>query len=179
MKAPIYILFMMLIGSFATPTLAGGGDGNSSPTTGAVSTTTSEINTINSVSQPLGGIIQVNNGYGINNTPNCGSGCAYINVRVAPTNNGNQSGVEGTAGVVWQFGSAEAAQSYSIRLNSELQKYKTEQEIIDYLSRQLADALEKNQFDRARIIAITLAPKLGYSSYKDLLNTVTNGRVKE
>lgn len=167
------LVFMALMQ--ATPSLAGGGDGSSQ----SVNTTNIIPTEINGVGQPFGGIIQVNNGSS-NTSAGCGGGCAYLNIRAAPTTNGinTGTGLEGSAGVVWQFGSAEAAQSQAIRLASELQKYKTEQEIIDYLSRQLAEALESNRLDRARIIAITLAPKLGYSDYRLLLRTVTSGRVQ-
>ena len=177
MQTLTYGLSVAILASvLATPSWAGG-DGTLSSPTSTVNTVPTEVNSVSGISQPLGGIIQVNNGS--TGAPNCGGGCAYINVRVAPTTGGSASGVEGTAGVVWQFGSAEAAQSQAIRLNSELQKYKTEQEIVDYLSRQLADALEKNQLDRARIVAIVLAPKIGSPDYRALLKTVTNGRIQE
>jgi hypothetical protein len=176
MKTVIQGCFLALLALMYPPlVLAGGGDGSNSP----ISTNILSPEIIGG-SQPFGGIIQVNNGYGNPGSTSCGGGCAYLNIRASPTTNGAgaTNNIEGSAGVVWQFGSTEAAQSQAIRLTSELQKYKTEQEIIEYLSRQLADALENNRLDRARIIAITLAPKIGYSDYRVLLKTVTNGRVQ-
>jgi hypothetical protein len=176
MKILIRLQFTVLMTlMYVSPSLAGG-DG-SSP---SINTTNIIPTEVNGVSQPLSGIIQVNNGSSAG-VGGCGGGCAYFNIRAVPgtTGVGATTLIEGSTGFVWQFGSAEAAQSQAIRLSSELQKYKTEQEIIDYLSRQLADALESNRLDRARIIAITLAPKIGYSNYQLLLRTITSGRVQE
>jgi hypothetical protein len=176
MKILIRLQFMVLMMlMYMSPSLAGGGDGSSS----SINTTNIIPTEVNGISQPLSSIIQVNNGSA--GVGGCGGGCAYFNIRAVPstTGFGATTLIEGSTGFVWQFGSAEAAQSQAIRLTSELQKYKTEQEIIDYLSRQLADALESNRLDRARIIAITLAPKIGYSNYRLLLRTITSGRVQE
>ena len=120
------------------------------------------------------GSIQVN-GYSGQNVPNCVGGCIYTNVRVAPNIYGART-VEGTVGLVWQFSSPEAAQGRSIELTATLQKYRAEQEIINSLNIQLAEALENGKFDRARIIAISLAPKLGYADYRVFLQKVTGGK---
>ena len=58
------------------------------------------------------------------------------------------------------------------RLMIEIQKYKTEQEVIMALSGQLADAIETGKYQRANIIAIVLAPKLGKTHYQLLQEAV-------
>ena len=54
-----------------------------------------------------------------------------------------------------------------------MQKYRTEHEIKLALSEKLAEALENGKTERATIIAMNLAPMLGYKDYQSLLKAVS------
>jgi hypothetical protein len=118
------------------------------------------------------GIVQVGNGNwaGSSNlsTPNCPTGCIYVQGRSYPSATGTPNW-EATAGVLFQLGSPDNGNAEISRLNLELQKYKTKNELIAGLSRELSDAIESNKMPRARLIAIILAPEIGYKRYEDLL----------
>jgi hypothetical protein len=172
------IVFPLTIIFTTHSTLAGAGEVSiptTTPTVIPANNITPIESTTTQVNQPYGGIVQFN-GYSNPSIPNCSSSCTYLNLRVLPSNNGASQAFEGTIGFIFQNNFTEKYQAESIKLTSELQKYRVEHEIIDYLSRQLADALENNKFDRARIIAINLAPKLGYSDYRIYLQKITSGK---
>jgi hypothetical protein len=62
------------------------------------------------------------------------------------------------------------------RLNGEMHKYTTENQIKLALSEKLADALENGKMERATIIAMNLAPLLRYKNYKLLLKAVASSK---
>jgi hypothetical protein len=163
------ILLSIIITSISsTPSWAGGGDST------AILPTTSISPIENAGTQ----INQFNSGSFSNLTiPNCAGGCAYSTIRLAPGSSATPQNIEAVVGVTWQFNSPELAQNQVNRTIAELQKYKTEYEIIDALSIQLANAIENSQFERARIIAIVLAPKVGYPDYRLYLQKITNGKL--
>ena len=77
------------------------------------------------------------------------------------------------AGVTWQLGSNDGGAAELNRLNGEMTKYRTEHEIKLALSEKLAEALENGKIQRATIIAMNLAPMLGYKNHQSLLNAVS------
>ncbi|MEI6332676.1 MAG: hypothetical protein WCP16_25825 [Pseudanabaena sp. ELA645] len=98
------------------------------------------------------------------NYPSCNGTCGFGIVRSSPSNgnNGNSGNqYEAVLGFIHSFNSPDQTNADTNRLMIEIQKYKTEQEVIIALSSQLADAIETGKYQRANIIAIVLAPKLG------------------
>jgi len=98
------------------------------------------------------------------NYPNCNGTCAFGIMRTSPSNgnNGNFGNqYEAVLGIIHSFNSPDQINADTNRLMVSIQQYKTEQEIIIALSGQLADAIETGKYQRANIIAIVLAPKLG------------------
>lgn len=63
-----------------------------------------------------------------------------------------------------------------VKAKTRLQIYVFKQRLTERLSVQLADALEKKQDSRARLIAMQLAPKFGFKDYKAFLAEVTSGK---
>jgi hypothetical protein len=124
------------------------------------------------------GVVQLSNLNGFSNlaTPTCPVGCIYFQGRMSPSASG-VSNWEASGGVVFPFGSSDS-NAESNRLNVEIQKYRTENETIAGLSRELSDAIENNKMVRARLIAINLAPKLGYKNYEQLLFEMSKQTVR-
>ena len=118
------------------------------------------------------GIIQFNNSGASNLTyPNCNGACAFAIGHVVPLSNGT-TGLEAIAGVIWQFNSPEKIQAQSNRLLAKAESERLEQESTVSLASKLADALETDRKERANLLAIILAKRLGYSNYLELLQNV-------
>jgi hypothetical protein len=113
------------------------------------------------------GLLPFNGSFPSSSTPQiCHSGCFYTQGRILDRQ------VEAIVGVIFQFGSPDGNQGEAVKILSQTQQHRSEQEITNLLSQQLADAIERKQFERSRLIAITLAPRLGYKNYRDLLKDV-------
>jgi hypothetical protein len=107
--------------------------------------------------------------------PNCNSGCTYAVARVSPSTYGSSApNLEVMVGVTLTFGASDGGAAELNRLNGEMNKYRTEHEIRLALSEKLAAAIEEGKIERARIIAMNLAPMLGYKDYRLLLAEVSN-----
>ena len=76
-------------------------------------------------------------------------------------------------GIILPIGSNDGGAGEQNRLRVEMEKYRTEHEIRIALSEKLADALENRRMERATIIAMNLAPLLGYKDYHLLLKDVS------
>ena len=107
----------------------------------------------------------VNSNTGVLNYPNCSSSCFFGILRTTPNTN-NFSGtisnqLEAVIGVIIAIDSPERTNSETNRMVVEIQKSKNEYEIKLALSEKLADAIELGKMERAKIIAMLLAPLLG------------------
>ena len=187
--------------SFAVATdsaFAGGGlVDNSIPTTNPIPTATGD----NATSQiPTGGIIPNSlipstlNNSGNNNynqqsggnqfnsysptltPPNCNGGCFFAITKASPTTSGSGANLEAMIGVNIPFGSTDGGAAERDRLRVEMEKYRSEHDIRLALSEKLAEALENGKMERATIIAMNLAPMLGYKDYQLLLKAVSSSK---
>jgi hypothetical protein len=117
------------------------------------------------------GIVQqFNNGFNSLSQPNCRSKiCLFTLIR----NSSNRT--EFLGGAVWQLGgSYEDTQAESQKLLAIAQKEKLDQESTVILIEKLAEAIETKKMERAKLYAISLAKKLGYTDYRQLLNDINN-----
>lgn len=186
--APV-IIGLLAFAVTTYPALAGGGTGeNPTPADSSMQTTTSSITP--SSSTPLGlsnsvtqvnqqsGIVQVANWGGSSNLtpPSCNGGCFFAVTRATPATYGSGANVEAVVGVTIPLGSTDGGAAELNRLNGEMQKYRTEHEVKLALSEKLADALENGKMERATIIAMNLAPMLGYKDYQLLLKAVSSSK---
>jgi hypothetical protein len=137
------------------------------------SSTPSTLNgSVNQFNQQSGGI-QVN-GYASTLTPpNCNGGCFFAITRASPATYGSGANLEAVVGVTIPLGSTDGGMGEVNRLNAKMQKYRTEHEIKLALSEKLAEALENGKMERATIIAMNLAPMMGYKDYQSLLKAVS------
>ena len=106
----------------------------------------------------------VNSNVGALNYPNCSSSCFFGIVRTSPINNFNgtiSNQLEAVIGFVISLDSPEKANAETNRLLVEIQKNRSEYEILEALGLKLSDAIEEGKLERANIIAIILAPRLG------------------
>ena len=109
-------------------------------------------------------VANVNSNIGALNYPNCSSSCFFGILRT--TSNSNLSGtignqLEAVIGVIIAIDSPERANSETNRMIVEIQKSKNEYEIKLALGEKLADAIELGKMERAKIVAMLLAPLLG------------------
>jgi hypothetical protein len=171
---------------FIDKALSGGGDTTQTTTTGDSSVASPTIQNSTSTTTPPTALIQTgtNNYANVNsqstgtlNYPNCNGTCAFGIMRTSPSNgnNGNFGNqYEAVIGFIHSFNSPDQTNADTNRLMIEIQKYKTEQEVIIALSGQLADAIETGKYQRANIIAIVLAPKLGKTHIQLLAEIFAN-----
>jgi len=100
--------------------------------------------------------------------PSCSGACVFAITRVSPSGNGGNS-LEAVAGIIYQFSSPENTQAESQRLLAIAQKDRLDQESTITLAEKLSDAIESGRKERANVIAIILARKLGYRDHHQLL----------
>ena len=152
----------------STPPITTGG--TIIPSTSTPSTLNSSLNQFN---QQSGGI-QVN-GYASSTLtpPSCNGGCFFAITRASPATYGAGSNLEAVVGITIPLSSTDGGMGEVNRLNAEMQKYRTEHEIKLALSEKLAEALENGRTERATIIAMNLAPMLGYKNHQSLLKAVS------
>ena len=120
----------------------------------------------------------VNSSNGALNYPNCSGTCAFAILRTSPSNNlnGNISNqIEAVIGVIIALDSPEKSNAETNRLMVEIQKQRSEFEIMQSLGEKLADAVEAGLIERANIISMMLAPRLG-KTYTQLLTEVRSKR---
>jgi hypothetical protein len=167
----IYPLAILL----TTPSAIAGGDGTSSPTNTPSSVITTDPNNSFTQVNQQSGIVQVANWNGSSNLapPTCTGGCFFAVTRVTPTTYGSGHNTEALIGITLPIGSNDNGIGEVNRVNAEMQKYRTEHEAKLALSEKLSEALENCKTERARIIALLLAPMLGYKDYQVLLTTVS------
>jgi hypothetical protein len=179
----------------ALPALSGGiGDASSTstiPTGGTLIQVASPIAVPASVNTPINSTIststapiaaqynqsglQVN--YSASSTlspPSCNGGCVFAVTRASPTTTGSGANIEAMVGITMSLGTNDGGVSELNRLNGEMHKYTTENQVKLALSEKLAEALENGKMERATIIAMNLAPMLGYKDYRWLLRAVSN-----
>ena len=116
----------------------------------------------------------VNSNTGALNYPNCSSSCFFGILRTTPNNNlsgtiSNQ--LEAVIGVIIAIDSPERANSETNRMVVEIQKSRNEYEIKLALGEKLADAIELGKMERAKIVAMLLAPLLG-KTHTQLLSEI-------
>ena len=105
----------------------------------------------------------VNSNVGALNYPNCSS-CFFGILRTTPNNNPSgtiSNQLEAVIGVIIAIDSPERANSETNRMVVEIQKSKNEYEVKLALGEKLADAIELGKMERAKIVAMLLAPLLG------------------
>jgi hypothetical protein len=124
------------------------------------------------------GLVQVSN-WGSSSSltpPSCNGGCFFAVTRAASTTYGSGHNLEAMVGVNIPLGSNDGGAAEINRLRGEMEKYRTEHEIKLALSEKLAEALENGKTERATIIAMNLAPMLGYKDYQSLLKAVSTSK---
>jgi hypothetical protein len=117
-----------------------------------------------------GVIQQFNNGLNSLSQPNCSSPvCLFSFVR------NSTQGTEILGGAIWQLGSSPSdTQAEAQKLLAIAQKEKIDQESTLILTDKLAEAIEAKKMERAKLYAISLAKRLGYSDYRQLLKEISN-----
>ena len=95
--------------------------------------------------------------------------CGYLMHRITPY------GSETDAGIFFQLGgSSEDTQAESQKLLAIAQKEKLDQESTVILIEKLAEAIETKKMERAKLYAMSLAKRLGYTDYRQLLNDINS-----
>jgi hypothetical protein len=167
------IIGLLSLAATANSALAGGAD-SSTPT--AISTPTTPITSTSiAPAQFNQSGVQVNySGSSTLSPPSCNGGCVFAVTRASPTNTGSGANIEAMVGITMSLGSNDGGASEINRINGEMHKYTTENQIKMALSEKLAEALENGKMERATIIAMNLAPLLGYKDYRWLLMAVSS-----
>lgn len=115
-----------------------------------------------------GVVQQFNNGVNSFSQPNCNTKiCLFTFIR------NSSQGTEFLSGAVWQLGgSPNDTQAETQKLLAIAQKERLDQESTLILTEKLAEAIETNKMERAKLYAISLAKRLGYVDYRQLLEDI-------
>jgi hypothetical protein len=192
-SAALGVVFGLLtFAVIAHPALAGGGgdtstptvvsNDTSTPTTTPTSTLTTTPTTSTTSTSSITPTTQYNqSGLNVNwsgsstlTPPSCNGGCVFAVTRASPTTSGSGTNLEAMLGVTIPIGSNDSGVGEVNRVNAEMLKYRTQHEIKLALSEKLAEALENGKMERAKVLAMNLAPLLGYKDYQSLLISVSS-----
>ena len=110
--------------------------------------------------------------------PSCNTGCAFAVTRVSPSSYGTSPNLELLVGVTVPFGSTDGGMAELNRINGEMQRFRTEHDTRLSLSRELSEALRNGDMAKAKLLAMDLAPMLGYKTYQSLLAELSNSQPK-
>lgn len=95
--------------------------------------------------------------------------CGFVMHRTTPYGN------ETDAGIIFQLGdSPETIQAEAQKLLAMAQKEKLDQESTVILIEKLAEAIETKKMEKAKLYAMVLAKRLGYTDYRQLLNDINS-----
>jgi hypothetical protein len=179
--APLALTLTLTLTTY--PAFAESTDHSPTPAASSNQTTPETTTPISSTPAPSIAPLQVNQQSLISNwsgsaltPPNCNGGCIYAVTRLAPATYGSGTNVEAIIGFTVPIGSNDGGIGEVNRLNAETQKRRSEHDMKIVLSEKLADAIESGKMDRAKIIAMNLAPLLGYKDYQLLLDTFSTPR---
>jgi hypothetical protein len=177
----IAIMGLVAFATTAHPVFAGGGPSDGSITTTQL-TPISTSSTISTSTVPAqynqsGSGLQVNySGSSTLSPPSCNGGCVFAVTRASPTNTGSGANIEAMVGITMSLNPSDSGVGELNKLNGEMAKYRSEHEVKLALSEKLAEALESGKMERATIIAMNLAPMLGYKDYQLLLKAVSSSK---
>ena len=170
----------LILLSIANPVLAGGGDGT---TPAAATPPTAEpapsgTSGSNNLATPVQVSQQSYNWSGSSSLvpPNCSTACGFVVARMSPSNFGASTNFEAIVGVTIPFGSTDGGVGELNRINGEAQRFRTEHDTKLALSRELAEALRNGDKPKAILIAMDLAPMLGYKTYQLLLKELSDSQ---
>lgn len=159
---------LLALAATANSALAGGGDITAVSPTPSTAPIAAQFNQSG---------VQVNySGSSTLSPPSCNGGCVFAVTRASPANTGSGANIEAMVGITMSLGSNDGGAAELNRLNGEMHKYTTENQIKLALSEKLAEALENGKMERATIIAMNLAPMLGYKDYQLLLKAVASSK---
>ncbi|WP_071190761.1 hypothetical protein [Trichormus sp. NMC-1] len=122
-----------------------------------------------------GDIRKFNDGFNSLSPPCNSKICLFTLIRKSSQNSSQNSSqqIEVLGGAVWQLGgSHEDTKAEAEKLRAITDKEKFEQESTLILTEKLAAAIEHNEIERAKLYAISLAKKLGYTDYHLLLKEI-------
>jgi hypothetical protein len=109
-------------------------------------------------------------------SPPCNSKiCLFTLIRKSSRNSLQNSSqeTEVLGGAVWQLGgSHEDTKAEADKLRAINDKEKVDQDFTLSLTEKLAEAIEHNEIERAKLYAISLAKRLGYADYHLLLKEI-------
>jgi hypothetical protein len=183
---------LLTFAAIAHPALAGGGGDTSTPTvvstdtstltttptstlTTTPTTSTTSTSSITPTTQYNQSGLNVNwSGSSTLTPPSCNGGCVFAVTRASPTTSGSGTNLEAMLGITIPIGSNDSGVGEVNRVNAEMLKYRTQHEIKLALSEKLAEALENGKTERAKVLAMNLAPLLGYKDYQSLLISVSS-----
>ena len=121
-------------------------------------------NSVPSINQQADFIQNNSSGFSNLTYPNCQGACVFA---IGRTN--SRQSWEAVAGVVWQISSPENTQAETHRLTAQSERDRFDRESTVILVEKLSDAIESGKIERANLLAIILAKRLGYGDYQKLL----------
>jgi hypothetical protein len=133
------------------------------------------IVTVSTMTIPIAGATAETIGLSTLNLPDCPNTCYKIGVNTFPGGNGIQPNTEFRFSVGISLDRAETDRLAATAKRYQIKQQQTKQAYIDLLQRDLVTAIDLKQYTRARIIAIQLAPRLGYKDYRRYLSTISGG----
>ena len=109
------------------------------------------------------------------NLPSCQDTCYTLSVQTLPGGNGIQPSTELKFGISIDLNRTNTDRLKAIAKRLPAERKLVKQTFITGLERELTAAIAQQRYERARIIAIQLAPQLGYRDYRLYLSKISGG----
>lgn len=109
------------------------------------------------------------------NIPSCQGTCYSLSIQTSPGGAGIAPSTDLKFGISLDFDRTERDRLSAAATKVQAERKSASQQFIAGLKRELTDAIAQQRYERARILAIQLAPKLGYKDYRLYLLKISAG----
>jgi hypothetical protein len=109
------------------------------------------------------------------NIPSCSGTCYALSIQTSPGGAGIAPSTELKFGFSFDLDRSERDRLAATATKVQAERKSASQQFIAGLERELTDAIAQQRYERARILAIQLAPRLGYKDYRLYLLKISAG----
>ena len=109
------------------------------------------------------------------NLPSCPSTCYILSIQTSPGGAGIAPSTDLKFGISIEIDRTERDRLAAAATKAKAERKSASQQFIAGLERELTDAIAQQRYERARILAIQLAPRLGYKDYRLYLLKISAG----
>lgn len=109
------------------------------------------------------------------NIPSCQGICYILGIQASPGGAGIAPSTDLKFGISFDLDRSEQDRAVAAATKVQAERKLASQQFITGLKRELTEAITQKRYERSRILAIQLAPRLGYKDYRRYLLEISAG----